>query len=798
MSWFKALLRQDTAFFDVKNVAGLSGVMGPTAVRYQRGVGPRFGEGIQNITTALGGLTYAFYSNWKTTLVVMAVMPFIVISAMVVMKLNQAQTNRTNKAYTKAAGISSMSVSQIRTILSLNAVSKVIDLYSDATQEAYEIISGGFFKQGLANGALGASFTIMQGVLALYGGYLIYTEVGQVGCNPAGQSGDPDTCYDSGASIFGSVLGVTFAAKGASALGNFMSTFQDARSATFLALQSINRTEGAKEQKIYEDQANNVNEDEMDLEQPAKLLAILPQYLIDASSNKGFKPQNVEGRIHFKDVKFSYPTRPGEQVLNGLTLDVKPGQTVALVGPSGGGKSTTVSLLERFYDVTSGSLELDGDDIRKINVSHLRSLIGYVGQEPHLFATTIAGNIRYGNPSATQEQIEEAARMANAHDFISSFPQGYDTPVGDTCQLSGGQKQRICIARVLVANPKILILDEATSALDTQSEKIVQRALDSLIAEGKRTTFIIAHRLTTVRSCDQIAVIAGGKVVEKGTHDELMSSDSTTATGHYRNLVQKQQRGDAAPPVLPAVDENNSTDKMSEPLETQVESTEAPMVSVSLNDDDAIVDESSIPHFCFKDCDFAYPSRAEKKIFDGLNLSIRQGETLALVGPSGGGKSTVVSLLERFYDPTAGTLEYMGQNVKDLNLSWYRDQIGLVGQEPLLFEDTIANNISYGCAPGTVTRVQIEEAAKAANAYDFIMSFKDGFDTMIGEGSTGVSGGQKQRLAIARALVKKPQVLLLDEGKGKTVLNILFGSLSVFNHTLLILFYFWRSNLCIG
>jgi ATP-binding cassette, subfamily B (MDR/TAP), member 1 len=183
-----------------------------------------------------------------------------------------------------------------------------------------------------------------------------------------------------------------------------------------------------------------------------------------------------------------------------------------------------VAMIERFYDPLKGKVTLDGNDIKDLNVPHLRKLIGYVGQEPTLFATTIMGNIKYGKPDATDKEVEAAARSANAHDFIMSFPDGYLSQVGDKgAQLSGGQKQRIAIARVLIANPSILLLDEATSALDSESEMVVQDALDNVVAESKRTTIVIAHRLSTIKNADSIAVIADGQVVEQGTHDELMS-----------------------------------------------------------------------------------------------------------------------------------------------------------------------------------------------------------------------------------------------------------------------------------
>ena len=205
----------------------------------------------------------------------------------------------------------------------------------------------------------------------------------------------------------------------------------------------------------------------------------------------------------------------------------------------GCGKSSLVALVERFYNVDEGSVTLNGHDVRDLNVRWLRSLIGYVGQEPVLFSGSIADNIRYGNPEASEEQIRAAAEQANAHVFIDSFPEGYETQVGERgIQLSGGQKQRIAIARAIIRNPQILILDEATSALDSTSERVVQAALDNLLSNRKKTTIVIAHRLSTIQNADKIVVLESGRVVEEGSHAVLLSN----ATGHYRELVNNANR----------------------------------------------------------------------------------------------------------------------------------------------------------------------------------------------------------------------------------------------------------------
>ncbi|XP_033129766.1 ABC transporter B family member 22 [Brassica rapa] len=827
---------------------------------------------------------------------------------------------------------------------------------------------------------------------------------------------------------------------------------------------------------------------------------------IDSDNMEGQVLNNFKGEVHFNHVKFMYPSRPETPIFEDLCLRIPSGKTVALVGGNGSGKSTVISLLQRFYDPVAGEVLIDDVPINKLQVKWLRSQMGLVGQEPVLFATSIKQNILFGKEDASMDEVMEAAKASNAHTFISQFPHGYKTQVGERrVQMSGGQKQRIAIARAIIKLPKILLLDEATSTLDSESERVVLEALDNASA-GRTTIVIVAHRLSTIRNADVICVVHNGCIVETGSHEELMEN----LDGHYTSLVRLQQMENEEydvnisvrvqggqlsilskdlkySPKLSFVDSRsnlatNSTidsslsgsihkDKktrvpsfkrlmaMNRPewkhamcgclsaalygavqplnayvvgsmvsmyfltshekirektriyvlvfvglalfvfltnivqhysfaymgenltkrirekmltkmltfevnwfdegqnssgaacsrlakeanvvrsligervsllvqtisgvaiactlglviawrlaivmiavqpvvvvcfytqrillksmskkaIKAQDESCKLAAEAVSnirtiiafssqerifkllnrvqegprresvrqsllagivlgtsrsllacttvlnywyggrLIADGKIVAKAFFEMFMifvstgraiadagtmttdlakgsdavgsvfavldrcttiepedpngylpekikgiisFVNVDFAYPTRPNVVIFKDFSIEIEEGKSTAIVGPSGSGKSTIISLIERFYDPLKGSVRIDGRDLKSYHLRSLRQHIALVSQEPALFTGTIRENILYGAASENIDESEIIEAAKAANAHEFITSLSNGYDTNCGDRGVQLSGGQKQRIAIARAVLKNPSVLLLDE-----------------------------------
>ncbi|CAF4768579.1 unnamed protein product [Rotaria sp. Silwood1] len=490
----------------------------------------------------------------------------------------------------------------------------------------------------------------------------------------------------------------------------------------------------------------------------------------------------MNGDIHFHNINFAYPTRSDILVLRNLTLMARAGEITALVGSNGSGKSTCISLLLRFYEPLSGHITINDQSITDCNIKQLRQKIGIVSQEPILFATSIYENIRFGKENATRIEIEEAACQANAHDFIMKLPNKYDTIVGERgVQLSGGEKQRVALARALVKQPALLLLDEATSALDNANEKIVQEALDQ--ACKGRTTIVIAHRLATIQNAHHIYVLHNGHVIEEGTHEILMSQEGS----RYHEMMKAQQREKTENDI----NEATSVIQREDDDQQQISQRSRCCSEEELEDGDkytafAISGSKLTERICTKA--FAHYLRQEMAFFDlvenssgticnrlssdalaiqqmfnlQLNLSICQsGQRVALIGESGCGKSTVIQLLERFYDPIQGRIYLDGVDIRQLNIQWLRSCLGLVSQEPILFDLTIAQNIAYGRENTSIE--DIIDAATKANIHDFIQQLPQGYETKVGMKGGHLSGGEKQRIALARVLLRQPKILLLDE-----------------------------------
>lgn len=482
--YLRAVLRQDVTYFDmhVTSTSDIVTSVSSDSLVIQDVLSEKVPNFLVNISLFVGSYIAAFVMLWRLAIVGFPFVTFLIIPGMIYGRTLITIARKIREEYNKAGTIAEQALSSIRTVYAFAGESKTLSEFSKALEGSVKL----GLRQGLAKGLAIGSNSIVFAIwsfMAYYGSRMVMYH---------GYKGG--TVYVVGAAItFGGV------ALGA-ALSN-LKYFSEACSAGERIEEVIKRVP-----------------------------------LIDPENMEGQTIPNLEGNIEFRHIEFAYPSRPENIIFGDFSLTIPSGKTLALVGGSGSGKSTVISLLQRFYDPLSGQILLDGIAINKLQIKWLRSQMGLVSQEPTLFATSIKENILFGKENAEMKEVIEAAKASNAHNFISQLPQGYNTQVGERgIQLSGGQKQRIAIARAIIKAPRILLLDEATGALDSESEKIVQDALDR--ASIGRTTIIIAHRLSTVRHANNIAVIQNGQVIETGNHEELIQNED----GLYTSLVNLQK-----------------------------------------------------------------------------------------------------------------------------------------------------------------------------------------------------------------------------------------------------------------
>ena len=474
---FQRVLSQEIGFFDQRRT-GSDNRLTSDATVLQKAVTVNVSMGLRFALSGVGAIAILIWTSWKLALLMLAVVPVIAIGAGWYGRILRKISRSVQDAFAEANAIAEDSIGGIRTVRSFAREAHEPARYREGIESAFQLARkrawvGAWFSGLISFAGYGAIVAVLW-----YGGHLL-------------ASGEMD---------FGE-------------LTSFMLY-------TFTVAFSLGALSG-----LYEDFAKAIGASDRVFE------------LLEREPEQKDGTQIIEkpvGQLQFQDVVFAYPTRPDATVLNEVSFSLEPNQVVALVGPSGGGKSTVAALISRFYDVDGGDILLDGQSISTLNMDWLREHVAVVRQEPILFATTILDNIRYGRPTATDEEIIEAAKAANAHEFVLAFPDAYQTLVGERgVRLSGGQKQRIAIARAILKDPVMLILDEATSALDVESEHLVQEALERLMEN--RSSLVIAHRLSTIQHADRVVVLSEGQVVEEGTHDDLLLQE-----GLYHRLVHKQ------------------------------------------------------------------------------------------------------------------------------------------------------------------------------------------------------------------------------------------------------------------
>ena len=476
---YRSILKQEVAFFDFNRTGELMSRLSSDSTTLQNTVSVNISQGLRNLAQVIGGFGFMFYTAWKLSAVLLVIITPVAGMAYYFGRKIRALSKAFQATLADSSIVAEETISGLRTVKSFVQEINEVNRYQGALTNALVIarqrirVIAEFMSFAMVLGVTAICFVLWFGGREVIAGLLTPGELVQF------------------------LLYLFVVAIGVGSLGSLWGDLMAGVGAS---------------QRIFE-----IIEREPAFPDTGKTLT------------------SVRGEVEFSHVRFAYPTRSDIDVLTDLSFKISAGQVIALVGMSGGGKSTIASLIPRFYDPTSGTIRFDGEPITELKASWLREQIGIVSQEPILISSTIEENIRYGKPEATDAEVREAAKSANTLEFIDRFPEGFKTLVGERgIQLSGGQKQRVAIARALLKNPKLLILDEATSNLDTASEHLVQDAL-KILMKG-RTTIIIAHRLATVKDADTIFVISGGRILQTGRHEELAADKD----GLYFKLLQRQ------------------------------------------------------------------------------------------------------------------------------------------------------------------------------------------------------------------------------------------------------------------
>jgi ATP-binding cassette subfamily B protein len=470
------------SFYDKNKTGELLGRLSSDTAVIQNALSVNISMFVRNLAQALGGLVLLFITSAKLTFFILILIPPLAWLAARFGKKVKSISRQTQDALADSSAVAEEGISGIRTVKAFAQEDWESSRYSNRLEKGFNLSVKKIKEIAKFTGLISSLGLAAIVFIIWYGGHLVIAGNLSVGTL---------TSY---------LLYVMTVAFSVGMLGSLYSDFMSAF--------------GAGE-RIFE------------------LLEQRPE--INADNRHSGVCEIQQGKIEFINARFSYPARPSVDVLQSINFSIMPNETIALVGASGSGKTTIAQLILRFYNLNSGQLEIDGKNISEFNLTALRKNIGIVSQEPILVSESIEENIRYARPQASQEEVVSAAKLAHAHDFIVGLPDQYKTLVGEKgMQLSGGQKQRVAIARAILKNPKILILDEATSALDSESEFLVQKALENLMRS--KTTIIIAHRLSTVKKADKILVLEQGKIIQSGSHDSLLLENN----GYYKKLIDKQ------------------------------------------------------------------------------------------------------------------------------------------------------------------------------------------------------------------------------------------------------------------